>query len=201
MDKFYDYTLPAHKYEPFYQIVKKIVPANMKEEVRADLGMLLFGHELETYELEHGPSPAQVEKLLKQYEASIKKLIDETEKLYPPQRCEETDTERSRIPEWFKPCFEKLESIASYYNDGEAQQLLKNIESFRKGKKTRLHARTYWVSELKKIYELHTGKKAVASKNYPTDFTDFVEAFYKVLRQEGATREHISGEIIEKIIK
>lgn len=163
--------------------------------------MLLFGHELETYELEHGPSPAQVIKLLKQYEASVKKLIDETEKLYPPLICEETNTESSRIPKWFKPCFEKLESIASYNNNGEAQQLLKNIESFRKGKKPRLHARTYWITELKKIYEQHIGEEATANKNYPTNFTKFVDAFYNVLRQEGATKEHISDEIIAKTIK
>jgi hypothetical protein len=193
---------PEDKFETIYTSIKHLnLAPRKKKALWHDLGQLILGHYGKTYELEDGPSPAEIEKLLKQYEKTIKTLIEKTEILYPPLRCEESEVECSRIPQWLNPCFEKLESIANHNNSGEAQRIIKNIEDFRMGKKPRLHARTYWITELKKIYELQTGKKATANKNHPTDFTKFVDAFYQHLRHEGATKEHISYEIIYNIIK
>lgn len=195
---------PTDEYQKIYEEIEEFLPDKMqKQRLYDDLSQLLFWHHEHTKELEYGPTPAEVEKLLEKYEANIKSLIGETLKLYPAVVDDETGRQCDQIPEWLSPCFDQLQDIANREHTGKVQIFLENIRVFRNGKKPRLFARKYWVLELKKIYEKHTGQKARANKNndYDTHFTKFVLAFYAFLRAKQITKEPLTNENIYDLLK
>lgn len=198
------FTLPDKIFEAFYDEVKSFIAENRKKSLKNDLYNLLssqYRKDNVIYDCEHGPSLAEIEALFIKYEKSFQKLLKETAKLYPDIHDEEGNHVASQIPSWFLPNVETLQSMMNPKCNGTITNLLISLKEHRNGGKPRLYARKHWIKGLEKIYEEHTGKKATANKNYDTDFSKFVESFYKNCKHKMNTKEHVNNEIIYEELK
>lgn len=155
-----------------------------KRDFQEDLYHIVMGAASNdwVYDFEYGPTIQERIRLVSGFADEIERLIKRfkiIEKYYPPYEHPETGDIGWIFPSW-------LSQFTDKFNVNELKEMAEKLRAFeaqgkeyvKNGAKPRLSGRKYYIQELMRVFEKHTGSKAIVNKTEPTDFGCFVMAFF-----------------------